>query len=274
MLELERERNDNDGSGEEKTQPGQSGAGFEETSHSPMAREDWARLAMDLGVQSVHIAERDTQFSAQRKEKGEFVNTWSVDGFLSEGNQPAELGWGTFEKTLPADAGDEHTFGPNSAIFLKQPGASTMVRSWTPQAGPFHGFLITHSESISIATYLTLFGPEGKAVYRVSPCSPLFIPLSLVPALNFPLCFTLPFPTSSLLCTTPTCLATMQSSRFTSCEATTTVMAVVSLFLIPNPRVLLSLTVTHCLFFSLHTHTCSPPALQAGANAGHCRGGR
>lgn len=179
MLELERERNDNDGSGEEK----KSGGGFEETSHSPMAREDWARLAMDLGVQSVHIAERDTQFSAQRKEKGEFVNTWSVDGFLSEGNQPAELGWGTFEKTLPADAGDEHTFGPNSAIFLKQPGASTMVRSWTPQQGPFHGFLITHSESISIATYLTLFGPEGKAVYRPTvhysylPCDDAIISL-------------------------------------------------------------------------------------------------
>jgi homospermidine synthase len=27
-----------------------------------------------------------------------FVNTWSVEGFVSEGLQPAELGWGTHEK--------------------------------------------------------------------------------------------------------------------------------------------------------------------------------
>ena len=30
-----------------------------------------------------------------------FVNTWSVEGFVSEGMQPAELGWGTHEKWMP-----------------------------------------------------------------------------------------------------------------------------------------------------------------------------
>ena len=39
------------------------------------------------------------------------------------------------------------------------------MRTWTPKAGPFHGFLITHGESISIADYLT--HREGdKVVYR------------------------------------------------------------------------------------------------------------
>ena len=37
------------------------------------------------------------------KEPGEFVNTWSIDGFFSEGSQPAELGWGTHERHFPAD---------------------------------------------------------------------------------------------------------------------------------------------------------------------------
>ncbi|WP_321573521.1 saccharopine dehydrogenase C-terminal domain-containing protein, partial [Geminicoccus flavidas] len=32
---------------------------------------------------------------------------------------------------------------------------STRVRSWTPLAGPYHGFLITHNEAISIADYFT-----------------------------------------------------------------------------------------------------------------------
>jgi homospermidine synthase len=39
------------------------------------------------------------------------------------------------------------------------------VRTWTPEEGPFHGFLITHGESISIADYLTVY-QNGQAVYR------------------------------------------------------------------------------------------------------------
>ena len=33
-----------------------------------------------------------------------FWNTWSVEGFISEGLQPAELGWGTHEKWMPKNA--------------------------------------------------------------------------------------------------------------------------------------------------------------------------
>jgi homospermidine synthase len=39
------------------------------------------------------------------------------------------------------------------------------VRSWTPLEGAYHGFLITHGESISIADYLTI-GEGGRARYR------------------------------------------------------------------------------------------------------------
>ena len=46
----------------------------------------------------IHVAERDTQRAALRKQPGEFVNTWSVDGFISESLQPAELVWGTHER--------------------------------------------------------------------------------------------------------------------------------------------------------------------------------
>jgi homospermidine synthase len=38
-----------------------------------------------------------------------FVNTWSVEGFISEGLQPAELGWGTHEKWMPKNAGKHKT---------------------------------------------------------------------------------------------------------------------------------------------------------------------
>jgi len=131
---------------------------------NPASREQWAKLAQTLGIKVMHIAERDTQVTNVPKRLNEFVNTWSVDGFVSEGAQPAELGWGTHEKHFPVDGG-RHKTGSGCAIYLNRPGASTCVRTWTPKAGHFHGFLITHSEAISLADYYTV--REGdRVVYR------------------------------------------------------------------------------------------------------------
>ncbi len=126
----------------------------------PQTREDWGRLMQRTGVKGIHIAERDTQRARDPKPRGKFVNTWSVEGFLSEGLQPSELGWGTHEKTLPPGAA-RHSFGCGAAIYLTRPGASTRVRSWTPTARAQHGFMITHNESISIADH-ELAGAQWK----------------------------------------------------------------------------------------------------------------
>jgi homospermidine synthase len=131
---------------------------------SPGDRAAWGALAERLGVKVVHVAERDTQVSARPKRRGEFVNTWSIDGFVSEGAQPAELGWGSHERHFPPD-GRRHAFGSQAAIYLDRPGAGTRVRSWTPLEGPYHGFLITHSEAISNADYFTV-GEGAAARYR------------------------------------------------------------------------------------------------------------
>lgn len=130
----------------------------------PHDREGWARLAQGLGVRVIHIAERDTQVGRQRKRPGEFVNTWSVHGFMSEAGQPAELGWGRHERHWPTDA-CRHTEGSSAAIYLRRPGATTRVRSWTPLAGAQQAFLVTHGESISIADHLTLGEPD-RPLYR------------------------------------------------------------------------------------------------------------
>jgi len=130
----------------------------------PTGRAGWAALAQRLGVKVIHVAERDSQKSSLRKRAGEFINTWSIDGFVAEGCQPAELGWGSHEKTLPPD-GHRQTTGSLASIYLSRPGASTRVRTWTPKSGPFQGFLITHSEAISIASYLTV-GPDDAPEYR------------------------------------------------------------------------------------------------------------
>src|SRR5690606_31119384 len=67
-------------------------------------REGWAKVMKKVGVKRVHIAERDTQRTKNPKPLNVFWNTWSVEGFLSEGMQPAELGWGTHEKWMPKNA--------------------------------------------------------------------------------------------------------------------------------------------------------------------------
>jgi homospermidine synthase len=131
---------------------------------TPRDRIGWALLARDLNVKVMHIAERDTQVANQAKTPGEFVNTWSIDGFVGEGQQPAELGWGTHERNFPEDA-RRHDFGCDAAIYLMRPGAATRVRTWTPLEGPFHGFLVTHNESISIADYYSLVD-GGTVRYR------------------------------------------------------------------------------------------------------------
>ena len=137
------------------------GMQFEE----PTTREGWAKLMQQAGVKGVHIAERDTQRAKQPKPANVFVNTWSVEGFLSEGMQPAELGWGTHEKWMPEN-GRTHETGCGAAIYLLQPGANTRVRSWCPTLGAQYGFLVTHNESISIADYYTVRDGAGTAEFR------------------------------------------------------------------------------------------------------------
>jgi len=140
----------------------------------PQSRADWGALARQLGVKVIHVAERDTQVTNVPKKPGEFVNTWSIDGFVGEGSQPCEVGWGSHEKNFPRD-GKRHDFGCLAAIYLMQPGAGTRVRTWTPRAGHFHGFCITHGESISMADYYTV--REGSQIayrptvhYAYHPC--------------------------------------------------------------------------------------------------------
>jgi homospermidine synthase len=130
----------------------------------PKTRAEWAQLMQRAGVKGIHVAERDTQRAKMPKPRGVFVNTWSVEGFVSEGMQPAELGWGTHETWMPENA-RTHKTGCGAAIYLLQPGANTRVRSWCPTPGPQYGFLVTHNEAISIADYFTV--KEGEhLLYR------------------------------------------------------------------------------------------------------------
>lgn len=130
-----------------------------------LADRDYARLAQATGTKVIHISERDTQISDKPKQVGEFVNTWSVEGFYEEGIAPAEMGWGTHEPSLPAFA-YEHASGPRNQICLAQTGITTQVRSWVPIGGPIIGMVVRHGEAFTISDHLTVRSADGQAVYR------------------------------------------------------------------------------------------------------------
>ncbi|TYC52367.1 homospermidine synthase [Rhodobacterales bacterium] len=142
----------------------------------PSSRKDWAKLMKKVGVKGIHIAERDTQRANEPKPANEFWNTWSVEGFLSEGFQPSELGWGTHETWKPSNA-KKHKKGCKAAIYLEQPGADTRVRTWCPTPGPQYGFLVTHNEAISIADFFTV--KDGKKVSYRPTCHYAYHPANV-----------------------------------------------------------------------------------------------
>ena len=129
-----------------------------------LAAGDYAALAQHTGTKVIHISERDTQIADRPKEVDEFVNTWAIEGFYEEGVAPAEMGWGTHERTLPAGA-HTYDYGPRSQICLSQPGMNTWVRSWVPLGGEIRGMVIRHGEALTITEHLTVWD-DDRPVYR------------------------------------------------------------------------------------------------------------
>jgi homospermidine synthase len=130
-----------------------------------LAAGDHARLAMLTGTKVVQVAERDSQITDVPKRPGEFVNTWSVDGFYEEGVAPAEMGWGTHERRLPHNAFVHAGEGPCHQICLAQPGMETWVRSWVP-SGETRGMVVRHGEAFTMCEHLTVRDEHGTPVYR------------------------------------------------------------------------------------------------------------
>ncbi len=116
------------------------------------------------GSRSIHIAERDTQVAEHRR-SGRASSSTPGRSTASSARAASRPSWaGARTRThFPAD-GRRHDFGCGAAIYLERPGAGTRVRTWTPLEGPFHGFLVTHNESISIADYYTVRNGTARRV--------------------------------------------------------------------------------------------------------------
>ncbi len=152
---------------------------------------DFARLAMTLGVKVIHCSERDTQISSKPKEVDEFVGTWSIEGLREEGTAPAEMGWGTHERELPPNA-IVPQYGPKNQIFLPQMGINMLVRSWVPDYD-IVGMVIRHGEAFGISDKLTVNDKGGNTLYRPTvhyaymPCDDTIASLHELRARNYEL---------------------------------------------------------------------------------------
>lgn len=128
-----------------------------------ITEQKFGELAMEVGVKVIHCSEHDTQISRTPKKVGEFVGTWCIEGLREEGVAPAEIGWGTHEKTLPPLA-IVPPVGPKNGILIPRMGLNTWVRSWIPNQ-EIIGMVIRHGEAFGISDRWTVW-KDGTAIYR------------------------------------------------------------------------------------------------------------
>jgi homospermidine synthase len=138
--------------------------------------ETFGELAYKLGVNVVHISEKDTQITREPKKHNEYCNTWSgtAESMYEEGCAGAEGSWGTHEKKIP----DNVDFDPlenNYYLSLKQRGISTFLISYTPISKNYIGMMVRHDETFTIGRELSyskgtqmVHKPSVYYVYR--PC--------------------------------------------------------------------------------------------------------
>ena len=139
--------------------------------------EGWGLLAKQNSIRAIHISERDTQFSNMPRQLNEYINTWSIEGFLEESAENAVFAWGSHEEEIP-DHFIKRRLATNKVnmIELNKAGALIKMISWVPSFGSFHGFLIPHPEAFSIAELFSykdetgfIYHPTVHFVYQ--PCN-------------------------------------------------------------------------------------------------------
>jgi homospermidine synthase len=135
---------------------------------------NYPELSKLLDIQVIQITEKDTLRQSIPRKQGEFICTWSPQGFIEEGIATAELGWGTHETMTEKEGALGYKKGPKNQVCFPKRGVDTLVESYVP-SGNYVGFLVRHEEAFSISDYLTV--KKGSEIYRPTvyyayyPCS-------------------------------------------------------------------------------------------------------
>ena len=123
-------------------------------------------LAQQIGVQVIHISEKDTQIINNPKKINEYCNTWSGTAlsYYDEAIASVEISLGTHEQT---DSFKNYLFKNNEYLILKKMGLYTYAQSWVPFYNKFIGNLICHDESYTIGKKLTIYD-KNQIIYKPS----------------------------------------------------------------------------------------------------------
>ncbi|AYV80430.1 MAG: homospermidine synthase [Harvfovirus sp.] len=123
-----------------------------------------AHLAQQLGVQVIHISERDTQRSSIPKETNEYCNTWSTDSmsYYEELTGFTEGSWGTHEKLFKMikTVKDNYFCIDRMSLYI-------YAQSYTPISGRFLGNIVPHEETYTIGKTLTI-KKDDEIIYKPS----------------------------------------------------------------------------------------------------------
>lgn len=130
--------------------------------------EDYAHLNHKLAVKVIQVAERDSQETDIEYDRNTFINTWSVDGFISEAQQRAEIG-SSEALHLTQNKAYHCSFG-DVGKYLQSASYKTKVKSWVPSVGQQEAYLITHHEATSISQMLEYKGERPTVYYAYKPC--------------------------------------------------------------------------------------------------------
>ncbi len=126
----------------------------------PHTQQQWAELAYSLGIQVIHINERDTQYTNDVIDPDTFISTWSVEAMIVESIESAEMSIGSHEPQLPNGA--KYSGNKNKRdIYFNASGKDVQIRTWLPLAGEETGMILNHNEPFSIAELYTYKHTDG-----------------------------------------------------------------------------------------------------------------
>jgi C1A family cysteine protease len=124
----------------------------------------WAQIAKDNNITSIHITEYDTQQS-NNLYHDHLVNTWEVSDFVKElANRPSEATLGTNEEKIPNKTFPYH-FGDKSSVCFVRTALNMKIKSWIPNENNFNAYLTPNYGAVSLGNYMTIYN-GNDIVYR------------------------------------------------------------------------------------------------------------
>ncbi len=133
---------------------------------SLIKNKNYNQLAQSLGVDTVIISDYDTlSINSNNQNDDILYNTWSPSGLYDEAVSNIEFSLGNdFNLDLIKDK--VKLFNPKDGYcLLNIKGVDTLEKTYSPY-GYFEGHIITHEETLSLGSYLSVFDSKGNLLYN------------------------------------------------------------------------------------------------------------